>query len=212
MIEDFIISAIPTFSDDEDMEHHGLSVSSLKVSSRCPSVYSVVVAAKPSSVAISHLVDRDNSEPIYRDGAAIGSMAVRGEVCFLLLEKELLFDIHDLCEAYQEVIVLDSRQGPADAVGVLSTMQDDPRAIGSKMVRSGVTGMAAFLATSARIKGLKGVIFLNEHRPIRVTLGSLFVLSENVCKALDLAAPKADVLSGEFKKTVPINSRVPLYT
>jgi hypothetical protein len=212
MIGDYDDAVIPAFSDDEVPEEYGLKVIKLDVSSKCSFAESVVIAAKPSSIAISHLVDSVQSQPIRCDGVVVGTMSQSTTKCYVILEREVFFDVHDICDNFKEIVVLGSRQGPADDVGVLSTVTEDPVLKGVKQVTSGISGMAAHMATTARTNGFKCTIFLNEHLSIRVTLESLYCLSETVCKALNLPAPKADVLSSQFKKIVPINSRVPLYT
>lgn len=210
MIDDFIETIIPTFSDDEEeFSRQGAKLSMLHVNTKCPCVDTIVVSGKPSSVAFAHLMNPGTVQPIFSGDSTVGSLFQSHGICFVSLNQDFFFDLRAVCDGFKRIVVLDSRQGPADDICALST---DPIKSQLKPVSSGINGMAAYITTNSVIMGDSCSVILNEHRSIRVSLESICSLSFALCQVLNLQNPDVGVLSKEFKKAVPINSRVPLYT
>ena len=207
MLDNFLESIDAPFSDDED----SFPVASMKpevalIHSKC-SVSTVVVAVAPSSAAISGLVDPVH--PVAHISVAskqIGTAFVTDSVGYVSIDANMSFEIASIFVNYNRVIVLHSQQGPSDNILCLST-----GVLPAKELDSPVTGLPARIMTRCIIDGVECTILVNQHRSIRVELVGLFDMHASLSACLN-CKPNTESVKTAFKRLVPINTKVPLYT
>jgi hypothetical protein len=89
MLDQYVDSVTAGFSDDEDVQPKSL-VSKVRCFQSLPPVESVIVAAKPASVAIMHFVDLSNRYPLYSEGSQVGFVAVINATGFICVNKDII--------------------------------------------------------------------------------------------------------------------------
>jgi hypothetical protein len=210
MLDQYVDSITPAFSDDEDFQPKSL-VSKVRCFQSLPSVESVIVAAKPASVAIMHFVDLSNRYPLYSEDSQVGFAAVINATGFICVNKDIIFDITTIFEDFKKIIFLQARQGSSEGVRVLSNFADEKIGKFGAIVNP-VVGMGASFLTLARIHDFKCILALCEHKSIRVDLDCILSLFEAASHFSDLPQTQREAVIAEFRKHIPINSKVPLYT
>jgi hypothetical protein len=212
MIENYIDSLIPSISDDEDEITVIPSIPTASVLDPFGPVYTLVVASKPSSCAFAHLYPAE-VRSITTNGRPIGYAFTVNNDGFIVVENDMKVNLGIIFESFKRVIVLTSRQGPHDGLMFMSSTPR-PVAEGTTSLKTAVTGIAARIFTECSSQGIECSVVVNEHRPIRVELDGIVGLAQVLGKIIGIPVdPRALAeISTNFRKVVPINSRVPLYT
>ena len=212
MIESYIDSLIPSISDDEEELSMSPSIPTASIFEPFGPVDILVVACKPSSCAFAHLAPAD-VRSITANERPIGHAFTVNNNGFIVLEKDTKVDLSKIFDSFNQAIVLTSRQGPCDG---LMFMSSSPRSVpdGTSALNSAVTGIAALIFTDCASQGIECSVVVNEHRSIRVELDGVMGLAHVLGKLIDIPVdPRAITeISTNFRKLVPINARVPLYT
>jgi hypothetical protein len=211
MIEGYVDSVVPSFSDDEERPE-SRSVSRLRFDGERSKVNTVVLAAKPSSATIRHFAcNSTHMGDIYMNERIVGRSFTLGQTGFACLDMELAVDLGEIFASFDRVIVLASRQGPQSQVRFIST---DPTVKLNEIeyLDTPLSGMAARLFTESAMLRRQCVVLLYEHRPIRAELHGVIELYSALAQLVPLPVKQEECVMKSFKKLVPINSRVPLYS
>lgn len=211
MIEGYVDSVVPSFSDDEE-NHESRSLIRLRFDGERSKVNAVVLAAKPSSATILHFAcNSTHMGDIYMNERIVGRSFTLGQTGFVCLDMELAVDLGEIFTSYNRVIVLASKQGQQSQVRFIST---DPtiKLDEIECLDSPLTGMAARLFTESAMLGHKCVVLVYEHKPIRAELHGVIELYSALAQLVPLPVKQEESVMKCFKKLAPINSRVPLYS
>ena len=211
MIEGYVDSVVPSFSDDDD-ESKSLSVPVIRFQGERVSVPTVVLAGKPSSATVLHFAcNASRTGDLYMNDRIVGKSFVSGQVGYICLAVETSVILNDIFTGFNRVIVLVSRQAPQSQMTFIST-DPEVKLNGISSMDSPLTGMAARVFTESVMSGYECVVIINEHRPIRVEAHGIIELYSSLSQLVPLPVKQEEFVMSSFKKLVPINSRVPLYS
>jgi hypothetical protein len=212
MIEQYVDSLLPEISDDEQLEIKSQRTIKVRCLNEFPDVEQVIVASHPSSIAFSHLSILSSPVSLYDGQDLVGKAFIVDETGYVCLTKDCFFDVRDVFPSFDRIFVLACRQGRFEGVSFLSNHPDASVSTGLRQIDSAVSGMAAHIMTRSRLQRDKCMVLLQEHIPIRVSLESIMSLYEVLCKLPGFPPRDLESVRAEFKRKIPINSRVPLYT
>ena len=171
-------------------------------------VGTLVIATKPTSLAVSHLNQTIGNPLMSGENEVLGYTFTRGDVEFVILEKDVRFDPRQVVD-FRYLVLLHSQPGTHGVISSLSTKQST-----SKGPAHPIHGMAADQFTRSVIRGTEScTVLVNEYSTLHVELEGLLQLWSVVSAEIGIEDPTAEESIKEaFRRQVPINKRVPMYT
>lgn len=206
-MDQFLDTIELSISDEEHWDQDMKFFTTVTVSGEIRRVSAAVIATFPDSVALSPFI-RDRPKSTILDGdAVIGDVVYTDTHAFLLLRKDVRFNLAQVVLADSVVVLISARSG-IDHLSALS--ERFPTNIQQKQLAIG--GVAADQLTQSMIQNKSCLVLVNEHTSISVELDGLVALAQELTHVLGLPNPDVESLTKEFKRQVPINKKFPLYT
>lgn len=211
MLESYLDCIEAPFSDEELLDASFNPATCLTPSNHTKvKVRAVVISFKPSCCAVSHLLQ--NSTQSCR--LNLGTLFVFGEVGFITLDKVARIDPASFFSDYALIIILHSCQGPAGDIRCISSAMVEG-CDQLKPVESVLDGAVAEILTNAIVnRDAPCIVLVNEHQSIRCELEGILYLWNALDRILRLSDSDEipDSINRDFRKAVPLNRKVPLYT
>ena len=195
-------------SDDEICDFESLQYS---VECGKRKVSTLVVAYGISAIAISHL--SNSSASIIKEvksGKTVGGAFVSENIGFIVLQDDCRLDVSQIFD-FEKAIALDSRQSRLNQLVDIRTSDWILSGTGHQL-QSGINGVGADVLTQCMISNIPCLVVVNEHASIRVELDGIYNLWSFVRDTLSMKNFNEEIIKQEFRKSVPVNRKVPLYT
>lgn len=206
-MDHFLDSIEPSISDEENWDQNMQFFPTVTVSGEIRKVTTAVIATFPESIALSPLIQDRPKSTILNGDAVIGDVVYTDAHAFLLLREDARFNLAQVVDADSVVVISSARSGN-DHVSALS----ERFSTHIPKTQLAIEGVAADQLTQSMIQSKSCMVLVNEHTSIRVELDGLFALAQGLAHVLGLPQPDVESVTKEFKRQVPINKKVPLYT